>query len=88
MSNRDILIERLAALPYVRSVSLDPLPSDKASLHSEPALMLRCGFADVANVAHGPRAEMYLEESVLDNLEAHDSIVENVASLYSRFPPP
>jgi hypothetical protein len=84
MSNRDLLVERLAALPYVKAVWLGPAPSDKAALHTEPAFMLRCNFT---NLDDGARAEMYLLESLLDSLEAHDSIVENVASLFSRFPP-
>jgi hypothetical protein len=85
MPNRDILVERLAALPYVGSVLLGPVPNDKAALHDEPALMLRCNFIDFAN---GARAELYLREALLDNLEAHDSIVENVAKLFTKFSPP
>lgn len=85
MSNRDILADRLRALWYVRSVLLEPVPGDKAGLHSEPALMLRCNFTDYAS---GARAELYLTESLLDNLEAHDSIAENVAALFGQFPPP
>ena len=85
MSDRDILIERLRALPYVKSVLLGPVPAGMEATLTEPALALTCNFTDVDG---GARGEMYLTESVLDNLEAHDSIVENVASLYSRFPPP
>lgn len=84
MSNRGLLVERLAALPYVKSVSLGAVPSDKVGLHSEPALMLRCNFSAYAS---GARAELYLRESLLDKLEAHDSIVENVAALFEQFPP-
>jgi hypothetical protein len=84
MSNRDLLVERLGELPYVRSVSLGQVPGEKADLHSEPALMLRCNFTDAAD---GPRAEMYLLESLLDNLDAHDSIVENTERLFNQFPP-
>lgn len=85
MRNRDLLVKRLGEIPYVKTVSLGQLPSDKADLHSEPALMLRCNFNDLAG---GPRAEMYLQETMLDNLESHDSIVNNVDALYQRFNKP
>jgi hypothetical protein len=47
--------------------------------------MLRCDFTDVAD---GARAELYLKESLLDDLDAHDSIIGNVANLFGQFPPP
>ena len=85
MPNRDVLVERLRGLWYVRSVLLGPVPSGMGALHPEPALMLRCNFTDVAD---GARAELYLRESLLDDLEAHDLIAENVADLFKKFSPP
>jgi hypothetical protein len=85
MPNRDILVARLRGLWYVRSVSLEPLPSGMDAFHPEPALVLRCNFTDVS---YGARAELYLREALLDNLEAHDAIVENVAKLFTKFSPP
>lgn len=84
MGNREILLVRLRQLPFVKSAALNPLPADKLSLHTSPALELTCKFSDFEG---GARGVIYAPELLLDDMNSHDSIVENITKLFDQFPP-